>query len=248
MDDSKSIKHPVDSFQPIRLERVADKVAGQLTKAITEGLYKIGDKLPPERELSERMGVSRPSIREALQKLEMLGLIETTYGGGSVVKNLTEQAFKAPIEFVLDNDPLKLLELTEVRTLMEMWASRKAAENRTEPELNSMRNYLEAMESDFEKGMIRAELDFKFHAEIAAAAHNTIFLHLMHSIFELISSSVIMYREKIFLERQEQELILSHHRAVFKAIEASDPDGAETAMGKHLNFVIKEIKQRFINS
>jgi GntR family transcriptional repressor for pyruvate dehydrogenase complex len=243
---NKSDNPPQDIFQPIRLERVSEKVANQLKLAIGNGVFKIGDRLPSERELSEKMGVSRPSVREALQKLELIGMIETVHGGGSIVRNLTEQSFRTPMESVLETDPKKVIELTEVRACMEAWASRMAAERRTESELELIHNLLKEMESDFAHGQIRAELDFKFHAEIAAAAHNIIFSHLMHSIYSLISQSVRVYREQVFVATTEQQQILTHHRKIYEAIEASDPEAAEVAMNQHLQFVIGEYRRRFL--
>lgn len=129
---------------------------------------------------------------------------------------------------------------------MEAWASRKAAERRTETELELIHSLLREMEADFGRGEIRAELDFKFHAEIAASAHNIIFSHLMHSIYTLISYSVKVYREQVFVTPSEQQQILSHHRNIYEAIEASDPEAAEVAMNQHLLFVINEYKRRFL--
>jgi GntR family transcriptional regulator, transcriptional repressor for pyruvate dehydrogenase complex len=235
------------AFQRIRLERVSEKVANQLKKAIGDGLFRVGDRLPSERELAEQMGVSRPSIREAIQQLELQGILETVHGGGSIVRNLTEQEIRRPIEIVLGDDRQRVLELTEVRAFMETWAAKQAAKNRTEDELERIRTYLEQMEHDFEKGEIRAEVDFKFHAEIAAAAHNTIFSHLMNSIYELISYSIKVHREQVFITREDQETIFHGHLQVFKAIQNRDPEAAENAMNQHLLFVVNEFKKRLLS-
>lgn len=240
-------KHEPDIFQPIRLERVADKVAKQLKKAISEGLLGVGDRLPAERELAEKMGVSRPSVREALQKLEVLGLVQTVHGGGTVVRNITEREVQTPMEVVIGLDKHKVVELTEVRACMETWAARQAALGRTEEELDLVRTYLEKMERDLESGKIRAENDVKFHTAIAAAAHNTIFLHLMQSIFQLIAYSIKIYREEVFLTQEDQQTIFSHHLRVYKAIKDRDPVAAETAMGDHLRFIIQEYRLRFLS-
>jgi GntR family transcriptional repressor for pyruvate dehydrogenase complex len=237
------ISQPV--FRPIKLERVSDRVAGQLKEAISSGCFRVGDRLPSERELAEQMGVSRPSVREAIQQLEMLGLLESAHGGRTLVKNLTEQEIQRPIEIVLGEDIQKILELTEVRALMEAWAARRAAEDRTPDELKSIRTCLQEMERDLEKGVIRADLDLKFHTEIAAAAHNTIFLHLMQTIHQLISYTLKLSREVLFLSMEDQEKIFEHHTAVFDAIQSSDPDAAEEAMREHLHFVIAEYRRRF---
>lgn len=241
---SKRPKNTPDAvFEPIRLERVSQKVAHQLKKAISDSIFRVGDRLPAERELAEQMGVSRPSIREALQQLEIQGLVKTVHGGGTVVRNITEQDMGKPMEIFLGDDRLRVLELTEVRALLEPWAARRAAQSRTDEELDRIRYYLEEMEHDFEKGVIRYEIDFQFHTEIVAAAHNTIFLHLMSSVYQWVSYSIRIHREQVFLTREDQHIIFNHHLRVFKAIQNSDPEAAESAMKDHLLYVVDEFKK-----
>lgn len=236
---------PPPLFGRIKLERLSEKVAFQLKKAIAAGVFKVGDRLPSERDLAQQMGVSRPSVREAIQQLEHQGIIETVHGGGSLVRNIAEQEIQRPMEIFLGHDKTKVVELTEVRALMETWAARRAAENRTNEELQRMKGFLEEMERDLEKGRIRPEVDFQFHTEIAAAAHNTIFLHVISSIYQLIGYSIRIHREEVFVSREAQQEIFNHHLRVFKAIQNQDPSVAETAMNEHLQFVIKEFKKKF---
>jgi GntR family transcriptional regulator, transcriptional repressor for pyruvate dehydrogenase complex len=230
-------------FKPIRLERIAHKVANQLKKAISDGVFRVGDRLPSERELAEQMGVSRPSIREAIQQLELQGIVEIVHGGGTVVKNITEREIQKPMEVFIGDDKQRVLELTQVRSYMEPLAARQAASNRTEEELSRIHYYLEEMEHDFEKGQIRYEIDFQFHTEIAASAHNMVFLHLMSSIYQLISYSIKIHREQMFVSKEAQAKILNHHLRVFKAIQNRDPEAAEAAMKDHLQFVVEEFRK-----
>jgi GntR family transcriptional repressor for pyruvate dehydrogenase complex len=162
-------------FTQVRVDRVADKVADQLKGLISDGRVKVGDRLPPERELAEQMGVSRVSIREALQQLEMKGMLEIVHGGGSIVRNITGQEIRKTLELFLERDPKRVLELAELRAFMEAWAAREAARHRTEAELETMRGYLEEMERDFERGQIRYDVDFKYHQETILNHHRTIF-------------------------------------------------------------------------
>jgi GntR family transcriptional repressor for pyruvate dehydrogenase complex len=229
-------------FSRIRVERVSEKVAGELKKAIGDGIFRVGERLPPERELAEQMGVSRPSVREAIQSLEIQGIIETVHGGGSIVRNITEQEIRKPIEIFLEGDKQKILELTEVRAFMDTWAARQAAQNRTEEELKAIQAYLEDMERDFDKGRIQPEIDVKFHSQIAAAAHNTIFLHLISNIYQMIRYSIEVHWEQVLVEREAQKRIVTHHRNIFEAIRAGDPDAAEFAMNEHIRFVIEQFR------
>ncbi len=236
------------AFRPIKLERVSEKIAIQLREAITIGRFKIGDRLPSERELADQMGVSRPSVREAIQQLELMGMVESVHGGGTIVRSLTEQEIQRPMEIVLGEDIHKVVELTEVRALMEPWAAKQSAINRTDEELKRIRVLLNEMEKDLEKGVIRADVDMKFHIEIAAASHNTIFFHLMQTIHQLISYSVKLSREELFVEPEEQMRIFRHHTRIFNAIRECNPDAAEKEMRDHLQYVIAEYKRRFFKA
>jgi GntR family transcriptional regulator, transcriptional repressor for pyruvate dehydrogenase complex len=233
-------------FRPIKLERVSEKIVQQLRKAITEGIFQVGDRLPSERELAEQMGVSRPSVREAFRQLEMLGMVESVHGGGTMVKSLTEQEIRSPLEAVLEQDKQRVVELTELRALMESWAARQAAINRTNAEVERLRVYLEEMERDLERERINFETDVRFHTEIAVASHNMILLHVMQSIYQLIRFSVQLYREQVFTTPSEQQIIFNHHLRIFKAILDRDPTTAEHAMNDHLVYVIQEYKRRFL--
>jgi GntR family transcriptional regulator, transcriptional repressor for pyruvate dehydrogenase complex len=243
----KSGRTPDPLFSPIRLERVSDKVANQLKKVITQGIFKVGDRLPSERDLAEQMGVSRPSVREAIQQMELQGMVESVHGGGTIVRSLAEQEIRTPMEALLGQDKRLVVELAEVRAFMEAWAAKQAAVNRTDEELERIRSFLEDMERDLEKGRIRAEVDVKFHTEIAAASHNTIFLHLIQSIYKLISWSIRLHREEILVTPQDQEAIFTHHMKIFKGIQNRDAKAAEAAMSEHLHFVIREYKNRFLD-
>ena len=108
-----------------------------------------------------------------------------------------------------------------------------------------MRGYLEEMERDFEQGAIRYDVDFKYHTEIAAATHNTIYLHLIDNIYSLINYSIKIHHEEVFTGRDDQETILNHHRNIFNAIRDRNPDAAEGAMKEHLAFVVREFKRKF---
>jgi GntR family transcriptional regulator, transcriptional repressor for pyruvate dehydrogenase complex len=238
---------PDPLFSPIRLERVSDKVANQLKKVITQGIFKVGDRLPSERDLAEQMGVSRPSVREAIQQLELQGMVESVHGGGTIVRSLAEKEIRTPMEALLGQDKRLVVELAEVRAFMEAWAAKQAAINRTDEELERIRSYLEEMERDLEKGRIRAEVNVKFHTEIASASHNTIFLHLIQSVYKLISWSIRLHREEILVTAQDQGAIFTHYMKIFKGIQNRDAKAAEAAMSEHLHFVIREYKSRFLD-
>ncbi len=234
-----------DVFQPIRVEKVSEKVAKQIMKLIADGVLKVGDRLPSERDLAERMGVSRTSVREALQQLEAKKIIDIVHGGGSIIKNVTAQDIQKPLELYIEQDKRRVLELAELRAVMEAWAAREAAKNRTPQEVETIKEYLEEMEKDLLRGIINYQADFRYHLEIAAATHNGIYLHIIDNIYNLIHYSIKIHRETVFTEKESQEKILNHHRKIFYGIEKGNPDEAEAAMREHLEFVVQEFKRKY---
>ncbi|RMG57412.1 MAG: FadR family transcriptional regulator [Deltaproteobacteria bacterium] len=234
-----------DLFQPIRVEKVSEKVAKQIMGLIADGVLKVGDRLPSERDLAERMGVSRTSVREALQQLEAKGIIQIVHGGGSIIQNVTAQDIQKPIELYIEQDKRRVLELAELRAVMEAWAAREAAKNRTEQEVETIREYLEEMEKDLLRGVINYKADFRYHLEIASATHNGIYLHIIDNIYNLIYYSIKIHRETVFTGKEAQEKILDHHRKIFRGIKNGDPDEAESAMREHLEFVVQEFKRKY---
>jgi GntR family transcriptional repressor for pyruvate dehydrogenase complex len=239
---------PQSGFWKIRVERVSEKVEAQLRKLIAEGSLKVGDRLPSERDLAEQMGVSRVSVREALQRMELQGMLATVHGGGSIVRNITEQELRRPIERFIEEDKRRVLELAELRAFMETWAAREAARHRTEEELETIGAYFEEMRRDFEKGVVRYEVDFKFHTEIAAATHNSIYMHWIDNVYSLLSYSIKVHREEVFVRLDAQERILSQHRHILQAIRDGNPEAAEAAMKEHQAFVLAEYTRHFVSS
>lgn len=246
--NSSNQRNPVEPiFRKIRSERLSEKVADQLRTAIGEGRFKVGEKLPSQPDLAELMGVSRPSIREAVKLLELQGMIETVQGGGTVVRNIAAQEIGTPIETLLVNDKEKVIELMDVRALLEVWSAKRAASNRTEDELKQILSLTEEMQKDFDAGSIRYELDAKFHKEIAGATHNTILTHIVGSVFDLIRESIRFHREEVFVSRRDQKKILEHHMKIYEAIRDRDSERSEGSMYEHLQFVIREYRRRFFN-
>lgn len=142
-------------------------------------------------------------------------------------------------------DRERIFELTKVRAFMECWAAREAARNRSEADVAAIRGYLEEMERDFERGQIRHEVDFQFHAAIAAASRNTSYLEQVTRVYSLINLSIKVFREQVFVSREGQAAILDQHRKIFNAIREGKPEAAEAAMREHLDFVLEQYQRRF---
>jgi len=130
----------------IKIETIPEKIASQILELISKGKLKAGDTLPSERKLSELLGVSRSSVREALKYLEVSGFIKTYPGKRTVVKNITENLIKNPVEILIKKDESKIIELTKIRAFLEAYGAREAAINRNEDDILKLKEIINRME------------------------------------------------------------------------------------------------------
>jgi len=223
-------------FKKVKVERVYQKVIEQIGEMIKNGYLKKGDKLPPERELVEQLGVSRTSIREAVRVLEILGVIESRQGEGNFVTDRLDDTFFQPLSlaFMLrDSDPIEIL---EIRKIMEVGIAGLAAQRITDNDLKKLKEIIEKFKKcDSEK--INATLDKEFHYIIIGASNNYLAKDIYTTISLLFDQFIIGARKEIMKEKKNQAILLSQHEEIYHAIEKRDPKMAEEAMKKHLDFV-----------
>jgi GntR family transcriptional repressor for pyruvate dehydrogenase complex len=233
----------------VKATRVSDAVIQEIESMILDGVLKPGERLPPERELAKKMGVSRPSLREAIKTLAARDLVESKRGGGTFVSNLLGPSFSNPLMNLFQHHPETLYDLLEVRTTLEGESAYHAAMRATDADLEIIRRRYDAMTRVHAKGedaMTNAESDLEFHLAIAEAAHNVVLLYIMRGLFNLLLSSIYTSLEKLFAREGHAERVAEQHQAIFEAIVARDPEAARAAAQAHLRFVeatIREIDQ-----
>lgn len=217
--------------------RISDQVTDRILARIASGEWGPGHRLPGERQLAEEMGVSRVSIRAALQSLKTQGLLDAVQGGGTRV--ITSSAAMDPgmLELVrVSRDNLH--DLAEIRAILEAWAVGRAALNRSDEDLAELARIMAATEADIAGGAHKSENDVCFHLAIAKASGSGIYLHIMAVIRGILHQMVDYHRYQLFPSRQDDQVILGQHRAIFEAVKAKDPAAAEAAMRAHLGFVL----------
>lgn len=224
---------------PVRQQRLSDHVAEELERAIVEGVYPSGERLPPERTLAERLGVSRPTLREALNKLANQGLIESRQGGGHRVSAAVGSSFSDPLLALLGKHEGFEHDILEYRQALEGLAAQHAAERATPDDQNRLRQCFEQIEQAHEAGdpASEARADAAFHLCIAEASHNVVLLHNMKALFQLLEASIA---DSIFTFAgggQAGSTLLDQHRALLDAIVQGDPDSARRASEHHLGYV-----------
>lgn len=230
-------------FKPIRPKKISEEIVEQIKVLISDGQLKPGERVPSERELATLLGVSRPSVREAIMVLEAMGLVESRQGGGTFVLSLTEATLADPLTSMVEKNPKMLYALAEVRMGLETWSAYLAAERATDAEIEHMDELFQEMERQACKGGWKPDIDAKFHYAITAAAHNTIQVHVLNTIHGLFHTTIMVALMEFYQKEGYIDLLTTHHRNILEAIREHNPDKAREAMREHLSLVMDKMRQ-----
>lgn len=224
--------------EPIRPTKLADTIAERLEQLILEGSLRPGERLLSERDLAAKFDVSRPSLREAIDKLEKKGLVYSGKGGATYVAPLLGDGFTGPLSEVLRTRPETTFDYLEFRAIVEGSAAYLAALRGTDIDRDLLRDCFERMEHahGHEDSSTEADADADFHLSIYEASHNVVMLHIMRSLSDMLRNDVFYNRAKLYARQGVRELLLEQHRATYTAIMAGDPQGARAAAEAHINF------------
>jgi len=187
------------------------------------------------------LGVSRPSVREAIMVLETMGLVEARQGGGTFIRSLTENSLASPLTGMIEKNPKLLQDLLEVRIGLECWSAYLAATRATSEDMKSICSYVDEMRASAKDGWDPA-VDCQFHYAIAAATHNTMQVHVLNTVHGLFLATIELALHKFYSSRPEFiRILLGQHQAIYDNIAARDAEGARTAMAEHLQWVQKKL-------
>lgn len=224
------------SFTPIKPKKISTQIAEQIRNSIMSGEFVPGDRLPPERELAEMFGVSRPSVREALNILGASGLVEVLQGGGTTVKSLMDQGSGNALSEMIRIEQERALDVIEVRKCMESWTAYYAAQRALPEDLRRMAEIIDGMRENLKSLQPSEDLDANFHIIVARATHNVVWLHLMQSIFDAMKEFQRGVWRAVYLTEEDQHQLFNHHQAVYEAIRQRDSERARLLMLEHLGF------------
>ena len=224
-------------FEKIETRRKSAYAAEQLISAIKNGAYKAGDRLPPERELAERMGISRPLVREALSALHLAGIIESRAGDGTYIRRSIgdidlEEAVLSILEE--DKDPMEVL---EARTVLEKGIVELAAERVDPEDIEKMERILAwegkaGVDRDYES-YVKADRDF--HLAIAAASQNSLLEAAVSPLIDSMGQRLWGGIDQLYLFSQPYiTQTLDEHTQILNAIKQGDAKLAAEAMKRHL--------------
>lgn len=225
-------------MQRIKRTSVGEAVIAEIRDAITRGELKPGDQLPPERELSTRLGVSRLAMREGLKVLEAMGLVEARQGEGTFVCRPTAESMIDPLVATM-LETAQLLELVEGRTVLEVEMSGLAARRASAAQLSRMQASLVAQEDDLAAGRSYLQADIDFHEAIIEAAGNQVLARFYDNINDLI----VHLRDRTHTVEGSGIRALTSHRKIYEAIAARNETAARKAMRDHMKNVQFDLKQ-----
>jgi len=226
-------------FNSIKHTKISEDIANQIKRLIVDGKLKPGDQLPPERELIKQLGVSRPSLREALNSLVTMGFLEIRQAKRTFVKSVASKLIEDPLALLIKADTQKIFDLIEVRKAIETWAAYHAAQKASREDIEQLDTIIREMKRAFEEGRSWEKEDADFHLAIAKATHNTIHMHIMSGIYDLLRESM----SKIFISRDQVKKLMNHHQQIFNAIKGRSPEKARQKTLDHLNYVESEVKK-----
>ncbi|HEX2839669.1 FCD domain-containing protein [Hyphomicrobium sp.] len=229
-------------MQAIRTQRVADAIATRIEKLILEGALRPGEKLASERELAQRLDVSRPSLREAIDKLVDRGLLTAGRGGTSVAQFLLP--IMTPLANLYRDHKNAAGDYLEFRQWVEAQAAQAAAERATEVDKAAIRACLADMRKAHKSkdSAQEAQADVNLHIRIYEASHNFIVLHVMRALSELLRDNVFFNREHLYGRAGVREKLLAQHVEIGEAVIAGDPERAEKAAATHIQFVFGTVE------
>jgi len=216
-------------LQAVESKRLYRQIADQVRGLIAAGEFPIGARLPPERDLATQLGVSRPSVREALIALEVEGLVEVRMGSGIYVTSL-EGAPRADVEAALGP-----FDIIRARALIEAELAALAAREHAPALLKKLRAAVKSMEADIALRVMPIHGDRDFHLALAEASGNAALLRVVTELFDERNNPLFEQLGRHFENARSWRAAVAEHRAVLRAVAASDGAGARAAMRTHLD-------------
>lgn len=232
-------------FLKVTPEKLSHSVVRQIEQLILRGILRPGERLPSERDMAEKLGVSRPSLRDAIGDLADRGLLVSRAGSGVFVAEVLGSAFSPALIQLFATHDEAVFDYIAFRRDMEGLAAERAARFGSETDLQVIDTIFQKMEAVHQKRdpSDEAQLDAEFHMAIIEASHNVIMLHMLRSIFDLLRQGVFYNRQVMFRNRMTRDQLLDQHRAMNTALQARDPVAARAAVEAHLAYV----EQAFID-
>ncbi|QJA09207.1 FadR family transcriptional regulator [Romboutsia sp. CE17] len=234
-------------FNNITSKKVYEQVIEQIQEKIFYGEFKNGDKLPSERELSEQMGVSRTSIREALRVLETMGVVESRQGEGNFICSNVNKSLIEPLSLIFKLNNGSWEDVIELRQALELETVKFASKRVTKEEADEMKFIINKMEEEINnqnRNEILVNLDQKFHNKIASISKNYLIECLFLTSSNLFEEFIDDARRKIVNKYSDERVLLNQHKEIYNAIISNDSNLAYKKMEEHMNLIKENYKEK----
>jgi DNA-binding FadR family transcriptional regulator len=232
---------PIQAIEPKRLYR---QISEQLRGLIQRGEFPVGSRLPAERDLSVQLGVSRPSLREALIALEVEGYIEVRMGSGIYVCAPPVAADPGP-DLSAEEGPLELI---QARATLEGEVAAIAAKTGRKAQFDAIEEAIDTMEAEVRAGITPLEADRLFHVRVAEATGNSVLVSTVRRLFDLRLGPLFDRLDRHFETEVVWDQAIAQHRAVLQALRAKDPDKARAAMRRHMDIAYKRLTASIVRA
>ena len=227
----------------VQVPKAADTISDHIERMILEGVLRPGEKLAAERDLAEKLEVSRPTLRTAIAQLADRGLLTTSRSGTRVAQFLAP--LMDPLAALLAEKPEVVEDYLEFRSSIEAEATGLAALRATDVDQAAIDRCIQRMKDSHaaQDPAEEANADLELHLCIYEASHNILFLHIMRAIAELLHRDVFYNREHLYMRKGARELLLTQHIAIAEAIRNQNPAEAKKVAAEHIDFTSRTIAE-----
>lgn len=233
-------------FREVNKERPGDEILNQVIENIQKGYLKPGDALPAERLMAEKMGVSRPVVREVLRALELLGIITSVRGGANYISEDIEHCLIGPLSILFQLNNSSVQQTQQLRAALEEATAGLAAEKCTPVDAAELQLILARLEAE-EDERVRANLDRDLHIKIGKMAGNPMIFNVMCASAQLTENVISGIRAYIMQKNHSEREVDEQHKLLVDAIVNHRIDEAEKCMQEHMKTVEKYIVEMMQN-
>ncbi|MFR3729350.1 FadR/GntR family transcriptional regulator [Lacrimispora sp.] len=222
------------------------KVINYIKMQISHGELSIGGKLPAERELSEILGISRNSVREAIRTLDNMGIIESQHGAGNFLTGKFESSLEESLSMLFLLNQIDYNQISQLRRALELEALLLAIDNISDEEIHSLNRMLSQLEKETEEHNVI--LDKKLHYTIALASKNTLIVSILQALSEVLDRFIVDLRREILSQEDSRKGLMEAHNEMIKSLMARDKKLAYEAINKHFDIIDEKLRSKEITN
>lgn len=221
------------------------KVINYIKKQIRLGELSIGGKLPAERELSEILGISRNSVREAIRTLDNMGIIESQHGAGNFLTGKFESSLEESLSMLFLLNQIDYNQISQLRRALELEALLLAIDNMSDEEIHSLNHLVSQLEKETEENNVI--LDKRMHYTIALASKNTLIVSILQALSEVLDRFIVDLRREILSQEDSRRGLMEAHNEMIKSLMTRDKKLAYEAINKHFDIIDEKLKGKEIS-